>query len=261
VYFTSLQLESWLAQGLWPFCRLLALFAVAPIYQERSIPAPVKIGLAMAITILVAPTLPGPAVGLSAPTAPAVLMQQILIGLAMGFSMRLAFAAVELAGDLIGLQMGLSFASFVDPQNNTQSPILGSLLNIFASLVFLAMNGHLLMIEAITNSFSLFPIGENAGANAGATGFSEHALPVNGMQLMAWGGEIFQTGLHLALPLLATMLVLNIAVGVLARAAPQLSLFSVGFPLTLITGLLAIILTLPRIAPYLQAVLEQAARL
>ncbi|HXC39941.1 MAG TPA: flagellar biosynthetic protein FliR [Burkholderiales bacterium] len=250
--FTSLQLETWLAQGLWPFCRLLALFAVAPIYQERTIPAPVKVGLAMAITILVAPTLPGPAVGLSAPTAPAVLMQQILIGLAMGFSMRLAFAAVELAGDLIGLQMGLSFASFVDPQNNTQSPILGSLLNIFASLVFLAMNGHLLMIEAITNSFSLFPIG--------SSGFSANALPVNGMQLMAWGGEIFQTGLHLALPLLATMLVLNIAVGVLARASPQLSLFSVGFPLTLITGLLAIILTLPRIAPYLQTVLEQAAR-
>jgi flagellar biosynthetic protein FliR len=252
VDFTSAQLEHWLALGLWPFCRVLALFAVAPVYQEASIPAPVKVGLAMAITLLVAPTLSGPVAPLSGSAAPMVLLQQILIGLAMGFSMRLAFAAVELAGDLIGLQMGLSFASFIDPQNNTQSPILGSLLNIFASLVFLAMNGHLMMIEALTDSFTQFPVA--------AAGFSADALPVNGGQLMAWGGEIFQIGLHLALPLLATMLVLNIAVGVLARAAPQLSLFSVGFPLTLITGLLAMILMLPAIAPYLQSALERAAR-
>ena len=122
-----------------------------------------------------------------------------------------------LPGDLIGLQMGLSFASFVDPQNNTQSPILGSLLNIMASLLFLSMNGHLMILEAITNSFHALPIGQ--------AGFGINALPVNAMQLLSWGGEIFQTGLHLALPLLATMLVLNLAVGVLARAAPQLSLF------------------------------------
>ena len=251
--FTSLQIDAWIGAGLWPFCRILALFSVAPIFYQANIPTSVKVALGMGVTILVVPGLPGDVVPISSPIAPAILLQQILIGLAMGFSMRLAFAAVELAGDLIGLQMGLSFASFVDPQNNTQSPLVGSLLDITASLLFLAMNGHLMMIEAITTSFHLFPIG--------GAGFGASALPIDYRQLFNSSADIFQTGLHLALPLLATILVLNIAVGVLARAAPQLSLFSVGFPLTLITGLLALILMLPRIAPYLQTALEKAAQL
>jgi len=249
---TSQQLDLWLGTGVWPFCRILALFSVAPIYHHRSIPAQVKIALSIAMTMLVVSLYEGQAVPLSSPQAPAILAQQLLIGIAIGFSMRLVFAAVELAGDLIGLQMGLSFASFIDPQNSTPTPILGGLLGIFASLLFLSINGHLLMVEAIMDSFREFPIG--------ALG-SGSASPVDAARLVAWTGEVFRVGLHLALPVLATLLILNIALGVLARAAPQLSVFSVGFPITLITGLLALTLALPHILPYLQSALERATHL
>lgn len=245
---TSQQLDLWIGQGLWPFCRILALFSAAPILYHRSVPGPIKVGLAMAIAFLVAPSLEA-AVPLSSPQAPAVLAQQLLTGLALGFSTRLIFAAVELAGDLIGLQMGLSFAAYLDPTHNTQTPLVGALLGVLASLLFLAINGHLLMIDAVVDSFQSFPIGGDA------------ALPVDGARLASWTGQLFRIGLHLSLPVLTTMLILNLALGVLVRSAPQLNLFSVGFPVTLLVGLLVMALSLPYLIPYLLSALENAARL
>lgn len=244
---TSQQIDLWIGQGLWPFCRILALLSVAPILYHRSIPVPLKIGLAIAVTALVASALP-PSVPLSSPGALAVLAQQLLVGLGIGFSVRLVFAAVELAGDVIGLQMGLSFAAYLDPLHNTQTPLIGALLGVLASQLFLAMNGHLMMISAVTDSFQAFPIGTGA------------VMPIDGARLASWAGELFRIGLHLALPVLTTMLILNLALGVLVRSAPQLNLFSVGFPVTLLTGLLVLALSLPYLSPYLQSALEATTR-
>jgi flagellar biosynthetic protein FliR len=249
--FTSAQLDLWVGQWIWPFCRVMALFSVAPVLNHRSLPAPIKIMLSLAIAALLAPNLAGPVVSLSSPSALAVLAQQMLLGLTIGFSMRLVFAAVELAGDLIGLQMGLSFASFIDPHSSAQTPLIGSLLGIMASLLFLSMNGHLMMISALTDSFSTFPIGALGGDNH---------MPVNSARLVSWTGELFRIGLHLSLPVLVTMLILNLGLGVLVRSAPQLNLFAVGFPITLITGLLVMLLSLPYVAPYLQTALERATQ-
>jgi flagellar biosynthetic protein FliR len=249
---TSAQLDLWIGMWIWPFCRILSLFAVAPILYNRSIPGQVKIALSLAIAALVAPGLPSSPVPLNSVAALEVLAQQMLLGLAIGFSMRLVFAAIELAGDLIGLQMGLSFASFINPQSNTQSPLVGSLLGILASLLFLSMNGHLMMISAITDSFRAFPIA--------ALG-SDNALPFNSAKLVAWTGELFRVGLHLSLPVLATMLILNLGLGVLVRSAPQLNLFAIGFPVTLLVGLMVLTLSIPYFVPYIQAALEHATRL
>jgi flagellar biosynthetic protein FliR len=247
VSISAAQLYAIINAFFWPFVRLLALFSIAPILGDPSVPARVKIALAIAGAILVAPTLS------NAPTSPpfsgdglTLLVQQVLVGVAIGLGMRFVFAAVELAGDMIGMQMGLSFATFIDPQNSTQTPIVGSFLGIIASLILLALNGHLMMIAALVDSFRTVPISAQP----------ELALSVE--RLVGLGGEIFRIGLHLSLPVLATLLVLNLAMGVLSRAAPQLNIFALGFPLTILAGLFVLGLSLPYMGAALERVLVQA---
>ncbi len=242
---TSGQLEAMMGAFLWPFVRVLALIMSAPVLGHRSVPRRVKVGLAALVTILVAPGLPTPP-PISEQGAFLILAQQMLIGIALGFSMHVAFGAVQLAGDMIGLQMGLSFANFVDPQHSGQSPVLGMYLGLLATLIFLSIDGHLFLIQALAESFRLAPIGPEALWGNRWTG------------LVAWGGELFRIGLHLALPVLAAMLAVNIALGVLTRAAPQLNLFSIGFPISLIAGLAMLALLLPYLGGPIQTVLLEA---
>jgi flagellar biosynthetic protein FliR len=241
---TSAQIDAWIAAFVWPFVRILALLGTAPILHDQTVAARVKIGLAIAITILVAPTLPAPAVRLGSGDALFVLVQQLLIGAALGFAMRIVFAAVEMAGDQIGLQMGLSFAGFIDPQSGAPSPLLGSFLGLLAALIYLSLNGHLHLIAALVESFTVWPIAPTGTA----------AIDV--ARLVGWGGAVFRLGLHLALPVLATMLLVNLALGVLARSAPQLNIFAVGFPATLLAGFAVLIATLPHFGPALQRALD-----
>lgn len=249
ISFTSAQLELWLGMYAWPLVRILALFLTAPVLHDRAIPAPVKIGLSLLAALLVAPLLP-PAqhVPVSSPYALPILIQQVIIGAAIGFSMRLVFAAIELAGDIIGLQMGLSFAGFISPGTGEQTPIVGSFLGIIASLIFLAVNGHLLLLATVTESFATLPIAPGLGAGPDFAALARS------------GGEIFRLGLHLALPVLATMLILNIGLGVLARVAPQLNVFAVGFPATLLVGMIALMLVLPYLQPLLEQLMSQGGR-
>ncbi len=242
---TSAQIEAMMGAFLWPFVRVLALVMSAPMLGHRAIPRRVKVGLAVLITILVAPGLP-PAPPISAPSAFVLLMQQMLVGFALGFAMHVAFAAVQLAGDMIGMQMGLSFANFIDPQHSGQSPVLGMYLGLLATLVFFGMDGHLMLIAALAESFRHAPIGAEALWGPRWSG------------LIAWGGELFRIGLHLSLPVLAAMLAVNLALGVMMRAAPQLNLFSVGFPIALVVGLAMLALLLPYLGAPIQATLMHA---
>jgi flagellar biosynthetic protein FliR len=162
-----------------------------------------------------------------------LLLQQSLVGAAIGIAMQFVFAAIELSGDMIGLQMGLSFSGFVDPQNSASTPLIGSFMVMLASLVLLAIKGHLMMIGSLVESFQAIPISARPGEGLGLA------------RLISLGSEIFRIGLHLSLPVLATLLALNITMGVLTRAAPQLNVFSVGFPITLLGGLLLLGLALP----------------
>lgn len=238
------QIESMLGQYLWPLIRILALLMAAPVFAHRTIPGRVKIAAAIAMTLVIAPALPEPVAAAFGPAGWWLVLEQILVGVAIGFSLQIVFAGVELAGDMIGLQMGLSFATFVDPQNSNQSPLVGSFLAMIATLLFLSIDGHLLLISALVDSFNVVPVGRGALSQ-----FSWSHLALLGTRL-------FSLGLQIALPVLCTMLLVNLSLGVMARAAPQLSLFSVGFPLTLATGMLLVMLFLP----YMGAPLEQAFR-
>ena len=226
---------------LWPFVRMLSLISTAPLFSEKSVPRAVKVGLAVLLAIVIAPTLGAlPAVPLVSAPGLWILIQQILIGAAMGFSMKMVFAMVQSAGDYVGLQMGLSFASFFDPTSGGNTMVLARLLNVIAMLIFLAVDGHLVLIETLAESFQTLPI---ADAPLAAGGW---------FLLVAAGGQIFLGALILALPLIATLLTLNLAMGILNRASPQFSIFSVGFPITLLAGIAMLQVLMEYMGPFLE---------
>ncbi|SEK16933.1 flagellar biosynthetic protein FliR [Variovorax sp. OK605] len=226
---------------LWPFVRMLALISTAPIFSEAWVPRPVKVAMAAMLTFVIAPTLgPFPEVPVVSAGGAWIIVQQVLIGAAMGFSMKLVFAAVLAAGEYIGLQMGLSFASFFDPMSHGSTMVVARLLNMLATLIFLSLDGHLLMVNALTESFQTLPIATAPLASGGW------------MFLVLTGGEIFSSGLMLALPLITALLTLNLAMGILNRASPQFSIFAVGFPLTLLAGIFMLQLLMPNLAAFLE---------
>jgi flagellar biosynthetic protein FliR len=237
---TSAQLTAWFAAFIFPLARILALIASAPILGNRQVPARIKVALAFAITVIVAPTLDIPAdIDPASAQGLLVLVQQIVAGLVMGFAIRLVFTAVEMTGDLAGMQMGLGFATFYDPQNATYLPVLAQFLGIIAALTFLAMDGHLYMLAALADSFHSFPITATP-PSAGAF-----------RTLVEWGGTMFSHAVQLALPLIGALLITNLALGILTRSAPQLNIFAVGFPITLAVGFITLMLMLPFLAPLL----------
>lgn len=240
VSFQLAQIYGWIAAYLWPFLRLLALFSTAPLFGESSIPSRVKIGLAAFGAIVVAPSLaPLPAVSPASYAGLWIAAQQVMTGLALGLAMRVVFAAVQTAGEFIGLQMGLSFASFFDPVAGANTAVMSRLMNLVATLAFLALNGHLLMLAGLVRSFEVLPIG-TAAMNTAGWGV-----------LLDWSSEIMVSGMLLALPLIIALLTINLALGILNRTAQQLSVFSVGFPISLLTGLVLLTVALPQSGPFL----------
>lgn len=234
----STQWVSWVSQFLLPLVRILALIMTCPVFNERAIPRRVKICLGLAITLLVAPYLPVTQTPLFSVGGVWLILQQLLIGAALGFTMQLAFAAVRLSGELIGMQMGLAFATFFDPTGGPNMQVLARFLNIMAMLLFMAFNGHLWMISLIADSFYTLPISP---------------APLNGdgfLGLARAGSLIFINGIMLALPLITLLLALNISLGLLNRVAPQLTVFVIGFPLTLTIGIMTVGMLLFLLAPF-----------
>ncbi|WP_136416185.1 flagellar biosynthetic protein FliR [Herbaspirillum sp. ST 5-3] len=237
ITFSSTDLYAWIAAFLWPLTRILGLIATAPLYGNLSVPIQIKLGLGVMLALVIAPTLPSlpPADPMSL-AGILILLQQLLIGLAMGFAMRIVFAAVELAGEVAGLTMGFGFATFFDPQTRARSSAISQFLALLTLMLFLALNIHLMLLSTLAESFVSMPI---SATPSGAESFRH---------LANWGGLIFSAGLQLSLPIVATLLITNIALGILTRAAPQLNLFGIGFPVTLGVGFLVLALVLPYLA-------------
>lgn len=245
--FTNTQLYSLISAYFWPLVRILGLFTSAPFFSHRSIPGQVRVGLSLAITLLIAPTLkPFPYQDLLSWIGLLILIQQFVIGISIGFAMRFIFTGMELAGELISMTMGLGFALFFDPQSQGRTSSISQLMAIFAMLFFIATDLHLLLIECMVESFDTLPIGVMAMGN---NQFYE---------LSKLGGNIFAIGLQISLPVITALLATNIALAVLTRAAPQLNIFGIGFPLTLLIGLLMLALILPYWPMPLLDVLQQS---
>lgn len=250
ITFTEAQLLAWITPMIWPFLRALALFSVMPVLGTRTVPVRVRIALAAFIALAAQPSMPAaPVVPLDSPQAFLLVAQQVLIGVALGFAVRIVFAALEFAGEIIGLQMGLNFAGFFDPLTASAGTATSRFFGTTIAWLFIVVNGHLLVIAALVDSFTAFPVGPEPFAFIGAT------LPHR------WGAEIFSIGMWIALPMVTMLLFVNLVLGAISRVAPQINIFAIGFPITLSVGLLGMLLTLPAMnGPFvaaLERVLEQ----
>ncbi len=247
ITFSESQLMAWLTPLLWPFLRVLAVFTAAPIFSSRAFPVRARIGLALLVTVAAQASLPPmPVVDLNGPQALGLVVQQVGIGLSIGFVVRLVFAAFEFAGEVVGFQMGLNFAAFFDPSLNGQTSAVARFFGYMASLLFVVLNGHLMVLMAVTRSFEVFPVTQN---------FAD-ALRL--MKLYTLGGELFASALWIALPMLALLLFTNLALGIISRVAPQMNVFAIGFPITLSVGLVGMTATLPLLDRPFQSLLERA---
>jgi flagellar biosynthetic protein FliR len=244
---TSAELNTWIAAFLWPLTRIIGLISTSPLFGNASIPAQSKIVLSIFLTILIAPNVPAmPAMDPMSLAGLLILLQQLIIGLAMGFVMRIVFAAVEMAGEICGMTMGLGFATIFDPLSQGHSSAISQFLSLMVLLIYLATNLHLVLISSLAASFQTMPI---------------LSAPLNGgglHQLAGWSGRIFSAGVQLSLPIVAALLITNIALGILTRAAPQLNIFGIGFPITISVGFVMIAVTLPYMATPIGNLFQEA---
>lgn len=248
--FSEAQLNTLLGSYLWPLTRVGAMLLATPVFASRQVPVQFRLFLALLLTIAVAPSLPPqPDIDVLSHTGFAILLQQLLIGVTMGFVLQMVFSAVVFGGQSVAYGMGLGFASLVDPQNGVQIPVVSQYFMIFTTLLFLTFNGHLLMIELVLDSFHTLPVATD--------GISRNEL----LELITWGSRMFAGGLLIALPVIGALLLVNMGLGVVMRAAPQLNIFSVGFPATIMLGFLLLWVTLPGVLEVFNGLLEEAFQL
>lgn len=244
---TTTQIDAWIVAFTYPLVRILAFIAAAPLWSTAGIPRRTRLILGICITIALAPALPAmPQVAPGSLTGLWILAQQMLIGIGMGFAARIVFAAVDMAGEFIGAQMGLGFATAYDPLNSSQTPVVSEFLSLIGLLLFLSLNGHLIYIATLAQSFYAIPVSANP---LGAASW---------LNLAELGSKIFSAGLLLALPIVIALMITNIALAVLTRAAPQLNIFALGFPLTLTGGFIGLAISMSYLAVPLQTLYEFA---
>lgn len=243
--FTDAQIGAWVASVLWPLFRVASFLMVIPVIGTQLVPARVRIGLSVLIAVVVAPLLPAvPEVDAISVESFVITIQQIFIGTLLGFMFVMLMQLFVVAGQMIAMQMGLGFASMVDPANGVNVPVLSQFFLIGVTLTFLAINGHLVMIEAIVESFRAWPISSQIiGAQSIGLDTLWHML-----MRISW---LFASALLIALPVVTSVLIVNISFGVMTRAAPQLNVFSLGFPIGMLFGIFILSVSIKSIGDYL----------
>lgn len=218
-----------LGDFIWNVLRLSAFFMVVPIFGNKLISRRIRIALVMAVAAALTPIL---TVGFDLREVGmdhfVTLLTHILFSVGLGFSAAIFFQLFVIAGQFIGMQMGLGFAAMVDPGNGVQVTVWSQFFLMLVTLSFLAINGHLVMVEILIKGYQLLPATE--------------ALQVDqfGWQIAALGGWMFVGGILLAIPAVVSLLIVNIAFGIMNRSAPQLNVFALGFPFSLLFGLVVI---------------------
>ena len=249
ISFTSAELSAWIGAFFFPLARVLALLAAAPPFNNAGLTTRVRLVLGLAIAMAIAPALPPmPAIDPASGLGLLILGQQMIIGLAMGFALRLVFSAIDLAGMMISTQMGLGFATAYDPQTTSQTPVVAELIGMLALLIFLSIDGHLMVISTLVQSFTFLPVRLLAISEA------------SWLNIANAGGIIFSAGVMLSLPAVTALLITNVALGVLGRVAPQLNLIVIGFPVTILLGFVALYVGMSYLAAPLQQLFEHGLR-
>ncbi|MCE0911122.1 MULTISPECIES: flagellar biosynthetic protein FliR [Pseudomonas] len=243
---TDAQIGTWVATFLLPLFRVTAVLMTMPIFGTRMLPTRVRLYAAIAITVVIVPGLP-PLPEFDPLSLRGLLLcaEQVIVGALFGLTLQMLFQAFVLAGQIVAIQMGMAFASMVDPANGVNVAVIGQFMSMLVSVLFLLMNGHLVAFEVVTESFTTLPVGSALVV--------QHFWEIVGR--LSW---VFGAGLLLVLPAIASLLVVNIAFGVMTRAAPQLNIFSIGFPLTLVLGMVIFWIGLADILSHYQALASEA---
>ncbi|MCP4494672.1 MAG: flagellar biosynthetic protein FliR [Gammaproteobacteria bacterium] len=244
------QATAFVGSLIWPMMRIGAMLLAMPVMGTRLLPTRVKIIATFVLALVVLPLIPEvPEVEALSLQGLFISVQQVLIGAAMGFTMQLVFGALMVAGEAIAMSMGLGFASMVDPANGVNVPMVSQLFIIIGTLIFLALGGHLMLIQLVVSSFQSLPIAP--------TGITREGL----WSIFAWGSQMFIGAVWVAIPALISMLVITLSMGVMTRAAPQLNIFSVGFPVTMFLGFVVLMLILPGFLPRINQMMLEAMQL
>jgi len=243
---STAQLLAVIGTYLWPFLRIGAFVMVMPLIGSSFVPVRVRLLIAIALTIVMAPLLPSmPTTEFLSLSGVLMTVQEIAVGVAMGFLVQLVFDAITLGGQVIAMSMGLGFAVFLDRTRGVNIPVLGQLFLMLGMLIFLSLDGHLALIRLVADSFQLLP--------AGSGGPSLTALSA----LLEWSGQVFVVAVKIALPAITALIVVNLSFGVMSRAAPTLNLFAVGFPVAMLLGFVVIFLNLESLQENVSLFLEE----
>ena len=247
---TELVINQYVADFILPFSRISALIMTMIGFGAKTIPGRIKLFLCLAVTVAVMPAIPpSKVIDLLSFNTAMLVGQQMIIGISLGFVTVMVVNTFTLAGQIIAMQSGLGFASLIDPASGMNVPAIGQFFLILSSLLFWAMDGHLAYLQFIVASFDTLPIP------------TEHLSAIKYREIVEWGSWMFATALSLALAPVTAMLLVNFAFGVMTRAAPQLNIFAVGFPIMIMVGLSFIILTLPTITGHLSRLITKAVEL
>ncbi len=245
--FTNADITTWIGSLVWPFTRIAAILAIAPIFGARMVQKRIRLVMTLLLTWVVLPLLPQvPAIDPFSIAGALITVQQLVIGLAIGFGLQLIFATLVIAGQATAMGMGLGFAQMVDPQNGVSVPVIGQYYVVIATLLFLALNGHLALIRVLVDSFQTLPIGVDS------LGREDFWVIAN------WGTRMFSDALMVAIPAIASILLVNLAFGIVSRSAPQLNVFGVGFPVTLTLGFIILVFAISNLLPQMQQLINEA---
>ncbi|HVN42299.1 MAG TPA: flagellar biosynthetic protein FliR [Steroidobacteraceae bacterium] len=244
----AVELQEWLLRFIGIFARVGAALMVGPLFGSNLVPRRIRLMVGVAVTVLILSAVPALR-STPATLGPLQLFREVALGAALGFVVQSVFDMLTTAGQAIGLSMGLGFANLIDPQHGTSTPVVGQLYVLLALLVYVALDGHLAFLQLLVDSFRAMP--------AGGARLDEPAVAA----LAGWGSRIFSGALQVALPAVVAMTVVNLAFGVISRAAPQLNLFGIGFPLSVILGFVTLWITLQSLTPTFTALFEEAMQL
>jgi flagellar biosynthetic protein FliR len=231
---TGAEISAFVGTYLWPFFRIAALVTAMPVFSSSFIPMRIRLIIAVALTMVIVPVIPDmPVVDAISWDGLMIILQQILIGIGMGFIFHLVINAFIIGGQIIAMQMGLGFALMVDPVNGAQAPVLSLFFMLLVTLFFVLLDGHLALIGVLAKSFYTLPVGPDGMT---AEGF---------WKLVNWGTTMFRGAVMVALPAVTALFLVNLALGVMGRAAPQLNIFAVGFSITITAGFYMLLVSLP----------------
>ncbi len=248
--FATADIARWGGEFFWPFLRIMALLATAPGFNSALIPARLKIALALVIAVVIGGTLKQSSPLELSWAAMLLAAEQVLVGVAIGFAMQIVLAAMGFAGEFIGVQMGFGIASLFDPQSGFSVPVISNFFSLTGLVLFLALNGHLVLLGVLLKSFEVVPIAAGAGIASG------------GWRVLATAGmSLFQMGLWLALPVIAVLLAAHVAVALLSRVAPQFNVISVGFSVFMLVGIAASVAVVPFFVPAVSNMIETGSLL